>query len=389
MRLFKTEYQARLWTKEFSLIIGINLLAYIVTYILMTTMPLFIQELGGNKVMAGLTSSLFTLGGFIARPWVGSLLDSKGRKKILLLGSFLLFIPITGYCVINSTHFLLALRVIQGLAFSAVSTATLTIAADLIPSVRRYEGIGYFGVSNAAAMAIGPALGLYYIEYFDYRSLYTISALLVIVIVGMGLGVRNRHPNKKQLPAKRKPVVFEKTALWPSTIYFLISLTAAVIVTFIPTYIISKKIENVGLFYVVYALLLLLTRPTTGRIADRMGPSKVILPGMLFITASFLLLFKAPSLPMFLWAAAFYGLGMGSVLPALNTLVIIFAPADRRGAANATFLAANDIGSALGAVMWGIVAQKMGLSYLYLFSPLFIVFAILVYLFALRKVMAR
>ncbi|NLM22457.1 MAG: MFS transporter [Peptococcaceae bacterium] len=196
MKLLKVEHQAKLWTKEFSLIISLNLLAYIVTYILMTTMPLFIQNLGGNKLMAGLTSSLFTLGGFIARPWIGGLLDSKGRKKILLLGNFLLFMPIIGYCVVSSTHLLLALRAIQGLAFSAVSTATLTIAADLIPPVRRYEGIGYFGVSNAAAMAIGPAIGLYYIEYFDYRSLYTISALLLIVIVGMSFGVRNDRQKK-------------------------------------------------------------------------------------------------------------------------------------------------------------------------------------------------
>jgi len=293
--------------------------------------------------------------------------------------------PIIGYCLVNSPHLLLALRAIQGLAFSAVSTATLTIAADLIPPVRRYEGIGYFGVSNAAAMAIGPAIGLYYIEYFDYRSLYTMSALLVIVIVGMGFLVRNDRGIKKHLPAKSKPVVFEKTALWPSTIYFLISLTAAVIVTFIPSYQISKGIENIGLFYVVYALLLLITRPTTGKIADRMGPTKVILPGMLFITAAFLILFQASSLSMFLWAAALYGLGMGSVLPALNTLVIIFAPSERRGAANATFLAANDIGSALGAMMWGIVAQSMGFGYIYLFSPVFIILATLVYLFTLLR----
>ena len=185
------------------------------------------------------------------------------------------------------------------------------------------------------------------------------------------------------MPAKRKLVVFEKTALWPSIIYFLISLTAAVIVTFIPSYQISKGIENIGLFYVVYALLLLITRPTTGKIADRMGPTKVILPGMLFITAAFLILFQASSLSMFLWAAALYGLGMGSVLPALNTLVIIFAPSERRGAANATFLAANDIGSALGAMMWGIVAQSMGFGYIYLFSPVFIILATLVYLFTL------
>jgi MFS family permease len=158
------QYNVKLWTKEFILIISINLLVFIAIYILMAAMPLFIQEIGGNRLLAGLTSSLFTLGGFLARPWVGGLLDSKGRKRVLLFGSSLLFIPVICYSFVQSAYLLLFLRLVQGLAFSAVSTATLTIASDLIPGARRYEGIGYFGISNAVAMAVGPAVSLYFID---------------------------------------------------------------------------------------------------------------------------------------------------------------------------------------------------------------------------------
>jgi MFS family permease len=217
------------------------------------------------------------------------------------------------------------------------------------------------------------------------------TAFLVLIVIGLEFFVKHdRLTQEKEIfqSAKINPsVFFEQTAVFPSVVYFLISLTAAVIVTFIFFYEVSKGIGHIGLFYVVYAALLLLTRPTTGRIADRMGPTKVILPGMALITAAFFLLFKASFLPMFLLAGALYGLGMGSVLPVLNTLVINFAPPERRGSANATYLAANDIGSAVGAVLWGIVAQRMGFGYLYLLSPIFIVLSMIVYvIFLARKV---
>jgi MFS family permease len=101
---------------------------------------------------------------------------------------------------------------------------------------------------------------------------------------------------------------------------------------------------------------------------------------MLLLAIALWILFIASSLPLFLLAGVIYGLGYGMAQPVLNALVISRAPADRRGAANATFLCAMDMGGILGAVVWGIVAQLVGFSYIYIASSFLIVLAVILYL---------
>ena len=157
----------KLWTKSFSIIMIVNLISYTLIYMLMAILPLFILHIGGSKLMAGVISAMFTFTCFITRPWFGNLLDGKGRKTILQIGNIILLISIVGYNLFNSITMLLILRVIQGIGWSAVSTSTSTIVSDLIPPFKRFEGIGYFGMSTSIALAIGPALGLYIVENFN------------------------------------------------------------------------------------------------------------------------------------------------------------------------------------------------------------------------------
>ncbi len=385
-----------LWTKPFIITVIINFLAYTSTYIIMATIPLFVLHVGGSRFMAGVITGVFSFTGFLVRPLFGNLLDHKGRKTILHIGNIVLLLVIIGYSIFPYILILFILRILQSIGWSALSTATNTIASDLIPPSRRFEGIGYFGISLSIAMAIGPALGLYIVEYYNYTILYAATALLIILTFFLGLFLKyddkaspeknmNAFSNTDKIKKiNNKPLIYEKTAIPPSSIFFLVAITYSSIVTFVPLYAVSLGLKNIGLFFVMYALALLFTRPTAGQIADRIGPTKVILTGLVFLLIALLILSEAASLQMFLIAGALYGFGYGCIHPVLNALVIDFAPPERRGAANATFLAANDIGLALGTIIWGLISQNIGFVYLYLFSPVLIVLSMIVYLLVVR-----
>jgi len=121
-----------------------------------------------------------------------------------------------------------------------------------------------------------------------------------------------------------------------------------------------------------------------GRLADRHGAGKVLAPGMFLIAGALLSLITATTLPVFLLAGVLYGLGFGAVQPVLNAVTITLAPVQRRGAANATFFSAMDLGIGLGAMILWLISQKMGYSFMYGSSVVFIIIALALY-FAVLK----
>lgn len=386
MENIKIKTSDKLWTKHFAVIMLTHFLIYTAIYILMSTLPLFMQHIGGNKFMAGFISAIFTFTGFFTRPWFGRLADSRGRKVIMIIGILIILSSTVSYMAVSSILWLLIFRVIQGIGWSASSTATSTIASDIIPSSRRYEGMGYFGMSASVAMAVGPALGLKIISGNSYTMMFIVTS--IFVILGLVLGTLVKSTEKEVLKDNnivKKATLFERSAIAPSLVFLLVSMTYSGIATFLPSYGISKNITNVGVFFTIYAATLFLTRPITGKLADKIGTSKVVLPGIIFLMTALFLLVKAHSIHAFLAASVFYGIGFGSIQPILNALVVSLAPNDKRGAANATFLAAMDLGMGIGSLGWGIISQKFGYVYIYSCSIFLAFLAAVLYLIISSK----
>ncbi|MHB8072734.1 MFS transporter [Desulfosporosinus fructosivorans] len=382
------EPEGQIWNKTFFLIMLVSFLMFLSMYMLLPTLPLYAQTLGGNETVAGTIVAVFTLSAVLVRPWFGNLLDRKGRKLILIIGVGIFFVSALAYNLVFSIITLLVLRVVHGIGWGASTTATGTIASDVIPAVRRSEGMGYYGISATIAMSLGPALGLYLVEYRSYSVLFTGSAILAALGLVGSFFINYEIPRKVQVEVKVplvKGVILEKTAIPPAVVLFFITLTYGGIVSFLPSYATYRGVENIGIFFTVYALVLLLGRPIIGKLADRYGAQKFLVPGILMIATALLILVKASSLPMFLLVGVVYGLGFGTVQPILNALVISLSPPERRGAANATFAVAMDLGIGIGAVMLGFLAQKMGYEYMYGCSAIFALLALVMYFALLRK----
>ena len=393
----ETLAQEKLWTTSFTLITTVNFLICVGNFMLLSTLPLLVLHIGGSKLMAGLITGIYSMTAFISRLQIGPLLDRKGRTSVLFGGLILLLLITLSYnMAAYSVILLLMLRAIHGVGWSSVTTSTSTIAADLIPAARRSEGMGFFGISISVAMVIGPGLGLYIMEYYSHTLLFMFSdCFIILALIAAFLTsycrkncqitqVVTKNTTEPVMQQNKKMAIIEKSALRPSFLFFIIALTYATIMIFLPPYASERGVADIGLFFTVIALAMMFTRITTGRLADRYGTARVVMPGMLLLGIALQILSAAASLPLFLFAALVYGLGFGSVQPALNALVISLAPAERRGTANATFMCAQDIGGIIGSVIWGMVAQAFGFSYIYSVSAVLIVLAAVWY-FATTK----
>ena len=379
--------EGRIWNKTFFLILIVSFLMFLSMYMLLPTLPLYAQTIGGNETVAGTIVGVFTFSAVLVRPWFGYLLDRRGRKIILIIGAGISLVSALAYNLAFSILALLALRVVHGIGWGASTTATATMASDVIPAVRRAEGMGYYGIAATLAMSLGPALGLYLVKYSSYSVLFTSAALLASLGLAGSFFINYETPLKNQEQKELKPVkgvIIEKTAIAPALVLFFITLTYGGIVTFLPSYADHKGVENIGLFFTVYALVLLLSRPIIGKLADRYGVRKFLVTGILLITLALLFLSNASSLPMFLLVAILYGLGFGTVQPILNALVISLSPPERRGSANATFAVAMDLGIGVGAVALGFLTQKMGFELMYGYSAGFALLALVMYYALLR-----
>lgn len=380
--------EGQIWNRTFILTLTVSFLLFLSMYMLLPTLPLYAQTIGGNETVAGTIVGLFTLSAVLVRPWFGNLLDRKGRKVILMVGASIFLLSVAAYNLAFSIVTLLALRALHGIGWGASTTASSTIASDVIPASRRAEGMGYFGIAATIAMSVGPALGLYLIKDNGYSVLFTGAAILAALGLVGSFFINYEQPRKDQEEAKSlsaKGVFLEKTVIPPAIVLFFITLTYGGIVTFLPAYADSQGVENIGIFFTVYALVLLFGRPFIGKLADRYGGQKFLTPGILLIATALLLLVKASSLPVFLLVGVIYGLGFGTVQPILNALVISLAPPERRGVANATFAVAMDLGIGLGAVILGFLAQHLGYVYMYGSSAVFALFALVMYYTLLHR----
>ncbi|MGF7186751.1 MFS family permease [Desulfitispora alkaliphila] len=375
-----------IWTKQFVLISAINFILFIAFQILLPTLPMYAESIGGGELIAGLVIGIFTIAAVLVRPYAGMLADLKGRKIVLLFGLAIFILSAISYTWAITLWALLLLRVVHGIGWAAATTGVGTIAADIVPASRRGEGMGYYGMWINVSLAFSPALGIFIVNSYGFETLFLASTALATV--GMLLAVKFKYKDISQQEIKRegkaKPKIIEPTSFKTSAVLFFLTFIYGGVVTFIALYAVSMGIEEVGLFFTVMAMLMIIARPIAGRLSDNYGADVVVIPGLLIVAVSMLVLGLATNLHYFIIAAALLGVGFGSVQPSLQALTIQLAPASRRGAANATFFSAFDLGIGSGAIILGIVVSVVGYSYMYIISSIAAIIGLGIYLFALK-----
>jgi MFS family permease len=379
------EVKEKIWTKDFVFICLANFFAFLGFQMTLPTIPLFVEHLGGNDQLIGLVVGIFTFSALMMRPFAGHALETKGRRFVFLLGLAIFVISVGSYSFITSILLLFMMRGIQGIGWGFSTTAAGTIATDIIPASRRGEGMGYYGLSGNLALAFGPSAGLLLAEMLSFSHLFLICAALGLASLLFALNITYKKIGQPQVREHNKWDIYEKSALEPSILLFFLTVTFGGIASFLPLYTAQKGISGIQWYFLLYALALMVTRPFAGQLYDKKGHRAVFIPGAALIFIAMLLLAWLPSNVILFTAAILYGLGFGTVQPALQAWSVEKAAKNRKGMANATFFAFFDLGVGVGAMIFGQVSHWFGYSSIYMTAALSVLISISFYLYILHK----
>lgn len=376
-----------LWTKDFLFLAISNAFLFSGFHILLPTLPMFIANFGGTDSQIGLIMGSFTFSAIVIRLFTSEGIGILGKKRFLLIGIIISLMATGGYYWAESVPLSLSVRIFHGVGFGIATTMYVTMVSDIIPSERRGEGMGFFGLGTTVMMALAPALGVWVADTYGFGLLFVIavaSQITAFIWTAFCSAPVSAIDSEVQDESLLNRMV-EPKAIFPAFLSLLLGVCVGGVLSFITLLAKEAHIMNAGYFFLVATSNVFLARLVAGKIFDRKGAPFVILPSAVILLAGMLMLSAASSPEMFLGAAACYGLGTGALFPALQAWMVNLAAPERRGIASATFYNALDIGVGGGAIVLGLVAVKSGYSAIYFSSAVVIFGFIVVYTAYLLK----
>lgn len=374
-----SENKVSLWSKDFVFIILVNFLVFVNHLMILSTFPFYIEYLGGNEAVSGAAVALFCVISVVCRPFVGWLLDTGKRRCILYIGLAGMALTPLGYFAFSTLALAFICRMVQGAALAFSNTSTATVATDIIPKLRFGEGMGMFGMATALATAFAPALGLNLMNYFGFKTLFLSAAGVILISIILFSLIKLPKTEKVKKPLNIKNM-FDKDAIPASvvTVFFMFTYGAAE--SFVAKFAAEKNLISGGIFFIIMAVVLVITRCLTGKVTDKHGEEIFVYACNASMLVAFLLLGLCANNITYVVAACLAGFGFGGLEPALQSMAVSIAPPDRRGSANSTFLCAYDIGIGLGCAIAGVLISSFGYEEMFVIMSVFNILSIVIYL---------
>jgi MFS family permease len=341
-------------------------LAAISSYSCFFLFPLFILERGGTPSDVGILMGAFTLSSVVCRPWIAGMIDHTGRKRSFTFGSILMTLLPLLYLFLEgplqTTYVsVLLVRVLHGVGIAICATAAFTYAADIIPEGRLNEGIGMFGISGLTGLALGPVIAEVMIRNFGFWALFSASSILGFLALLAHLPLHESHRRDPSTPAVSILSVLRGNRLVLTCgMAFLFGFGLAAAGNFLPPFAAERDLTILAYYYVSYSATAILTRLLGGRVADRIGESRIIPWAFLLLFAGLMAILFLMNRFVLTLAGVLMGCGHGFLYPALNTLAVKNESPDNRGKATGVFTGSIDAGFFVGSTALGYVAEWAG-----------------------------
>ena len=361
----------RLWNKNYCKVMAANFTLFFAFYVLTPLLPLYLSEhFGATKDVIGLVLSGYTITALLFRPFSGYVVDSFPRKTVLMIsfGAFAIFFA--GYLAASTLLLFMIVRTLHGGPFGALTVANSTVAIDVLPSSRRTEGIGYYGLSNNLAMALAPTIGIFIYRYsHSFELLFWLA--LIVACAGWLVDSTVKIERKEEC-GKRKTSSLRLPLSWDR--FFLIRgwLLGANMVTFgfsfgvLSNYlaIYGKEVMGItggtGAYFMLCSVGLILSRLQGGKALRQGRVTHNAGEGMVISLIGYTLFILVPTWWGYYGSALLIGLGNGHMWPAFQNMTINVAHNNQRGTANSTILISWDIGMGLGILVGGVIAEFLG-----------------------------
>lgn len=412
-----------LFTKSYIAIVIANFMQMFGFWSTMPLLPFYLEErFACSESKIGIVLCLFTVAALTFRPFSGYLLDTFRRKPLYLTAYFFFMSIFAGYIVCASLTMFIILRIAHGVSFGAQSVGGNTLVVDIMPSSRRGEGLGYYGLTNNIAMSIGPMAGLLMKRHFAYDVIFAMS--LAVCFIGFIAATQIRQKKKiattspehgdsnspvneavqaqksnaplssytvfrttdtiSDYKTKSPLIKLDRFILLPgipaSISLLLLSIPYGATTNFVAMYVRQMTLNvEPGLYFTFMAVGMGVSRLFSGKMVDRGFVTRTICYGLYLIMLAFALLASCEHMVflnrmaacvVFFTVPLLQGIGFGMLFPAYNTLFISLAPHNRRATATSTYLTAWDTGIGIGLVTSGLIAEHSSFGRVYLVGAL-------------------
>lgn len=361
----KEQHEVKLWNSNYLKVWSANFMIFFSFMLLTPLLPLYLADtFHADKEMIGIVLSGYTLTALLIRPFSGYLVDTFPRRTVLLVSYFLFAVLFAGYLAAGSLLLFAVVRTLHGAPFGASTVSNSTVAIDVLHPKRRAEGIGYYGLSNNIATAIGPTIAL--VIYGACKS-YNVLFWIALVVAFVGLWINSTLELKPRPKVHNKPPMsldrFVLKKGWsPGLCMIGFAVSYGILSTYLAIY--GKEelgiTEGSGLFFMLLSIGLILSRLAGGRTLSRGLIHQNAAIGVSIALVGYALFAWVHSAWGFYGAALIIGLGNGHLFPAFQTMFLNLASNDQRGTANSTFLVSWDIGIGIGIILGGSIAEHHG-----------------------------
>lgn len=353
---------------------------------LLPVLPAYIKDTGATDHEVGIVMGGFAVGLLLFRPKMGQLIDTRGRKAVMLLGIVVATIAPLLYALTVSTGLLLAIRIFHGLSIAAFTTSYSTLVADLSPPENRGEVIGYMSLVNPIGMAIGPALGGYVQPIIGNQAFFLVCAALGILSLMFSSMVR--LPGDIALPEQSTAQV--SLSAWkivsnnrfriPTLTMLSVGLAFGVLSVYLPLFVQEMQFDmNVGLFYTMAACGSFSMRLFAGKASDRVGRGLFITIGLMLYLVSMVMLAAAHDVATILAAGFIEGCGGGTLLPIMIALITDRCHAHQRGRIYSLCIGGFDLGIFMAGPLVGFMADWVGYRGLFVIAAMVTAIATLMF----------
>ncbi len=325
-------------------------------YILIPTLPIYLSKTGSREAEIGVLIGIFSISSLVLRPFIGRALLKIPEKKFAITGSLLFVFASIGYLLASPFWPFLIVRIFQGIGLAFFYTATFTLIANISPEAHRGQSLGYFYMALNTAFALAPYFGMLLINRFNFIVLFLVCTGLSLCSLLAVIKLKRRDDVSVTNKYSEQQPLLSREALPPSVMAFLGNTIWGTLTAFFPLYALQCGVANPGLFFGIFAVMLILSRGLGGRILDLYSREKVIFPCLIANTLAMIILSFSKTAPMFILVAVIWGLGVAFLFPALIAHALDLAGL-ARGPAMGTFTAASDLGVGLGAVIMGIILR--------------------------------
>lgn len=364
-----TMMKKTIWNRNYIFCMMISTAAAVGHGMLNPALPVYAKNLGLATDIIGAIMAFAMFICMFGRGFIGGCSDRVNKKKLVRCSLLILMSGYICFLFAGNIPLLLLAKTLQAVGQGMVNTVLSTLAFSSVPPEKLASGIGMFSLATSLAQCFAPNLGTEFAYGNHFTLLFVLSlAMTVVSLLILNFVEEPKTQRQEQNNAGRKMCLSDFIcipAVPAATMLLFNGIIYSSISNYLSLYGLERGFVRIGIFFTINSIVMLVTRPLTGRICDTKPLVLIMMPGYLAKICACLLIANTGNMSGICMAAACYGFGFGSTQAAIQIMAIRSVGVEQRGKANGTFYVGGDIGLSCGSLIAGKLAQNAGYNSMY------------------------